>query len=499
MWAFIGLTVTLLASLSFMSGYVRREEIMANWSKYKSDPLYMFSAPLFKPDDDPRSRVQFASDNFFDVIQAIIKDIFAVLLQPVFKIFKLMTDAIMETLSGLFNIRALMGNMWKKWNDVSDMFMRRFNSVFHNLRVTFTKLYAAMEKSFGVAVSSIYAGLSTVSTVLSFVDLMIKLIIIIMVILVIMMIFLFFILFPVMPLILGAVAVLIIAGVAGAAGDTFCFTADTPIQLRSGIVPISNIQMGDALYGGGTVEGILYFNTWTDDLYELRGVYVSGNHIVYEGSLALHVKEHPDAVLCAPNTRELYCLITSNRKIPVVSKKGILFFADWEEIENDDELLRWNKEVFETLNSKKQIVEPSKAALESESAVSGETQISTPIGPVKIRGIHPGDIVLDASGQATRVQGIVRVSDVERAKRIGRNAYVSCGAWILRNNEWKQPELESTEVVEREWYSLFTEAGTFQLFESDYIGMRDFTDIGADTISKTYDWVLESVTKNPRL
>jgi len=481
-----------------MSGYVRREEIMANWSKYKNDPFYLFASPLFKPSDDPRSSVQFASDNFFEVIQGRITEVFTVLLQPVFKIFQLMTNAVMEMTTSLFNVRALMANMWKKWNDVSEMFMRRFQSVFHNLRVTFTKLYSSMEKTFGVAASSIYAGLSTVSTVLSFVDLMIKVIIIIMVILVIMMIFLFFILFPVMPLILTAVAVLVIAGVGGI-GESFCFTEETLVDTMSGPVPISKIKMGDALRGG-TVEGILHFDTWVDDLYELMGVKVSGTHIVYDvDNKPIHVKDHPGAKPCEPAQRKLFCLITSHRRIPVHTEKGVVEFADWEEISEPEELLRWNKEVFETLNHATLQTIPSDSVLNSESAVSSNTQIATPIGPVKIRRIHPGDIILDVAGKQTRVLGVVRVSDVERAVRVGQSAYISCGAWILEKGVWKQPDLETTEVIEEDWYSLFTEAGTFQIVVEGVIGMRDFTDIGASNISQTYDWVLESVTKNPRL
>jgi len=492
MWAFVGLTVTLLASLSFLSGYVRREEIMANWSTYKKDPFYLFAAPLFKPSEDPRSPVQFAMDNFFDVIQGSVTDVFMVLLQPVFKVFQLITDALVEMLNGLFNVKALMSNMWQKWEKVSDMFMRRFYSVFHQMRVTFIKIYHSMEKSFGVAVSSIYTGLATISTVLSFVDLMIKVIVIILAILVIMMIFLFFIMWPLIPLILTAIAVLVIAGVGGVSADSFCFGEDTRVQTQKGPVPISQIMIGEMLEGGGCVEGVLFFNTPVSDLYELKGIKVSGNHIIYEGGIPLPVKEHPDAVLCAPQTTKLYCLITSNRKIPVLSLKGLQWFADWEELSDTDDLKRWHAEVHEKLNGTKPYKLPTDSALQSESAVSSGARIATPFGQIQIREINPGDIVLDADGVPTRVLGVARVSDVEKAKKIGTNAYVSCGAWIFESGCWKQPNIREAVEHEDEWFSLFTEAGTFEV---EGIGMRDFTDVGADTIHETYNWVLESLGK----
>ena len=113
MWGFLGLTVVLFLGLAFFSAYMRREEIMANWGNYKSDPLFMFAAPLFKPSDDPRSRIKFATDNFFDVVSTMIKNTFMVFLEPVFKIFKIFTDSLTQTSGGLFNLKALLANRLK--------------------------------------------------------------------------------------------------------------------------------------------------------------------------------------------------------------------------------------------------------------------------------------------------------------------------------------------------------------------------------------------------
>lgn len=495
MLAFIGVTFALFLGLAFFSAYMKREEIMANWSKYKSDPLYMFAAPMFKPDDDPRSRTKFAMDNFFDAIQAVITNVFSVFLQPVFKIFQLFIDAVTQTLSGLFNIRMLLGNMWKKWNSASDIFTRRFYSVFHQLRLTFVKLFSAMEKSFATAVSSIYMGLSTISTILSFWDLMIKVVIIIFVILIVMMIFLFFVLFPVMPIIMVAVAVLASAGL-GAAAGSFCFAGDTPIMTPAGNIPIQKLELNQELHGGATVKGIMAFDTHVGDLYELWGIQVSGTHIVYaEDGEPIHVHDHPDAKKVPAFTMKLYCLITSDRKIPVHSNIGPIAFADWEELTDDASLRRWHKEVFEALNTKNNPYIPAtKESLDSEAVVSPRTRVATSLGPAEIRGIRPGDLVLDADGKQTRVTGVVRVAgtEVESAVKLGENAYASAAAWLKTTDGWKQPS-DTVDHKEEEWFSLFTESGTFRLFENMMPGMRDFTDVGATKIGDTYDWVLHAL------
>lgn len=500
MLAFIGVTFTLFLGLAFFSAYMKREEIMANWSKYKSDPMYMFTSPMFKPDDDPRSRTKFAMDNFFDVIQGMVTNVFSVFLQPVFKIFQLFTDAVVQSLSGLFNIRMLLGNMWKKWNEASDVFVRRFNSVFHQLRVTFIKLYSAMEKSFASSISSIYMGLSTINTVLSFIDLMFKVILIILAILVIMMIFLFFILWPIMPLIIAAVSVLVVAGVGAASGmsGTFCFAGDTPIMTPSGNVPISEVRINQELHGGATVKGIMAFDTNVDDLYELWGIKVSGTHIVYdEDGMPIHVQNHPDATKLPSATMKLYCLITSDQKIPVDSNIGPVVFADWEELSDDESLRRWHKEVFETLNPGATYIVPMKAAIDSESVVSPRTHIATSLGPAEIRGIKPGDLVLDADGKQTRVIGVVCIADVKAAVKLGENAYASAGAWIKTTGGWNQP-IDTVGHEEDRWYSLFTESGTFRLYEDSLPAMRDFTDVGPTKIGDTYEWVLDALKSSDK-
>ena len=95
----------------------------------------MFAAPLFKPSDDPRSPVQFATDNFYDNIMMIVTRVFGVFLVPVFKVFRLFLDSLLQTSDGLFNIKALLANMWNKWNKLVDPFMRRFQTVFHQFRL----------------------------------------------------------------------------------------------------------------------------------------------------------------------------------------------------------------------------------------------------------------------------------------------------------------------------------------------------------------------------
>jgi hypothetical protein len=507
MYVFAGITLALFLGLVFTLAIVNREEIRKNWVKYRYDPLYMFAAPLFKPDDDPRSRMQFGFDNFKDVVNQNINNVFVRFLQPVFSIFKIFLDAMNQTLGGLFNIRMLIGKYWNAFNQMIDVFMRRFNMTFHQLRQTLTRLNHAFNRIFGLATSAVYTGLSTISTMTSFLDLMIKVIIAILVILVVMVILLFFVLWPFIPVILAVIAIISATAMGGAVGGmsgTFCFDKSTKVQTADrGAIPIHEIRNGDILANGAIVEGTMEFKTSSNDLYTLYGVQVSGSHIVYtKDGTPVFVHEHKDAIPLPPTSDSmLYCLITNTHRITIVSNIGVIEFADWEEISSDADLKQWYNQVFHELNGKAPECAPSSDVLHSESVISSFTKVWTTLGPAEIRRIHPGDVVLDANGKPTIVKGVVRVhgSQVRAAEHLGNRAWISAATWTSFDNKiWKHPEpsrVTQNHGVE-EWYSLFTESGTYRLCEAEAVGLniRDFTDIGAERIHKTYEWVIDSLS-----
>lgn len=508
MLAFGVITAVLFVGLVVVNAYSKREEISSNWSKYRDDPLYMFAAPMFKPNDDPRTPAQFASDNFSDVLQARIQSILNVFLEPLFKFFFALADTLKSLTHGALNIRGLVGNMYEKMRDVTNIFERRSQNTLHALRRTYTKLYDSMKKTFGIATAAIYSGLNTYYVIDASFQLMVKVAIGILIGLVVLTIFFFFILAPFIPLILTTIAVIAGTAMGGAVGgmaSAFCFGKGTRIVTRDGIVPIERVQIGQATLHGAKVTGVLEFDTYTDELHSLYGVQVSGSHILYDDEkMPLLVSDHPLAVPLRPQVCKLYCLITSDHKIDVVTHDGIKTFADWEEIEHEDDLKAWNLYVQQTLNpvSSAKPVVPTAQNLDSEACVSPLTKVMTQLGPVEIRGIFPGMYVLDEDNLPTRVNGVVRLSSDSVSQSVSYDgARISCGSWIQESEEsdWKQPSDESSEGKGSGhiWYNLFTESGTFKLAHMKHLGqhihMRDFSDVGSDKINQTYEFVLNQL------
>jgi len=493
------LTVFMLLALSTIAAYVRRDEIMGNWSKYRDNPLYMFSAPMFKPDNDPRSRLTFAMDNFVSVLNGVIIKIFGVFLQPILKIIQGLLESVTGQATGIMNMRGIFTNMFKKFTSVTDIFQARYNRTFHALRMTWTKLRESLDKTFAATIATLYAGVSTFRIIENSFKLMTIVSIAILSILLGIVIFFFFVLWPILPLIIIAihfVAQTPYAGEVTGMQEAFCFAGETLLPTTRGPTPIKELKIGDILvHADGshtTVSATMIFDGTYEPLYDLFGVQVSGAHIVFNAAgYPLNVKDHPHArpsVNVAP--RQVYCLITSDNKIPVISNNGITTFADWEEISTDDDLAAWNRTIFGILNPDAEYVVPSAASIDSEAAISGQAQVQTPHGPVSISNLHPGATVYDEHGVPTLVTGFVQIGypEVAAAAQLDTTTFVSAGAWVRSGKLFVQPQETVTPPTGTNWYMLFTEAGTFRLVTSDSAvhSVRDFSDVGVEDLKSTY-------------
>lgn len=504
MLAFVAITVFLIVSLSFASAYIRRDEIIKNWTKYRDNPLYIFAAPLFKPDEDPRSRLKFAADNFVDVINTFIMRIFAIFLKPVMTIVQLLTSSMEESLGGIMNMRGVLGNMYKKFSSVADIFQRRYNSTFHSLRLTWVKLHESLKKTFGVAISTLYAGVSAFRVIDNMFRLMTIISIVILSILLGFVFFFFFILWPILPLIMIAIAFIAQTPYAGEVmgmGSAFCFSGDTKVSTSTGEKTMKDIKIGDILTYNDKqtkVTGTLEFNGQYEPLYNLYGVQVSGSHIYYDNGTPIFVHDMIDAIPNSTRAQQVYCVLTENHTIPIVSNKGIILFADWEELSEQEDLTSWHKTVFEMLNPGKPYEAPIQTNTNSEAAISGDSYISTPIGPTEIRNLTPGVKVYDSNNNITEVTGIVRIhpDEIAGVKQLDTHTFISAGTWVYSDNCWKQPIQITPTSKNTAWYQLFTQSGTFRVLTTDFkdIPVRDFSDVGSENIDKTYDWVLETLS-----
>jgi hypothetical protein len=515
MWYFILLTLALFLGFARIVVGFEAQAIMSQWAKYRCMPSVMFWASLFKPVGEPRSDMQFTTENFSFCSAEIAKGVMVSALKPVMDVVVKMIETSISSLSYVMNLRSLSSNLFHGLERIFDVFGRRFNLTVHELRKSFLKQFNILQKAEAIATSSVFAGLSMISGIMNAFRLMIIISIVILVILVVLVIFLFYLLSPVMGLIILALSIIggtAFAGATGGMSDAFtCFAPDTPILMRNGTrKPIHSIVVGDELADGATVTATLKFAS-TEKLYELDGIVVSGSHIIYKGDSASFVSDSPDAVPTTATPETIYCLNTTTRRISVAGLTGTHIFADWEELDEED-MAAWSATVSKLLNGSGCRTTASDDILNSETGLGPTVKVATPTCEKTAAELVLGDKILDVDGSFTTIVGVGRVHSSE-IRSYGKLSYESEGklsyesdnnskgnataisgaTWVLDTDGlWKQaalisrwvpltPPVSSTVVI-------FTSSGTFQI--GDGIWCRDFSDVGLSNIDKTYDFTL---------
>ena len=490
MW--LGILLSLVFSIGLARIIVNSDfqSIINNWAEYRCNPSVIIFASLFKNKKDPRSDVQFTTENFEFCASEIAQNALRVALKPIMDVFYQMANAAMQSIGFTMNLRTLGSNLFNGLNRMFDIFTRRFNLTFHELHMSFIKQFSAIQKANAIATASVFSAISLIRSILNFFQLMIIICISILVIMIVLVIFLWFIFAPVLPLILVTIGVISATASAAAVGGmagTFCFEKNTVIVMKDGYAPIKDIIIGDILADGSSVSAIMKFAYDGSQLFILDGIIVSGSHIVYINGKPMFVKDCPDALPYSGCLTELYCLNTTSHKIRVLGSNVDIVFADWEEL-GDSSMEEWDLLVRKMLNSDNSVGKCNASILNSESGFSTAAKVKTMNGYVELSYISIGDQIDDGDGWTT-ITGKVYL-DGEECSEMGSigECQLSGATWIYENNRWIRAA-ESIrwrlEAPVNRVISIFTESGKLVV---DKVLSRDFSDIGIKNINKTYDF-----------
>lgn len=481
------LTLGLVLGLGYVFAQTDRQEVMANWDKRRCDPFVLFASNLYKPSTDPRSSTKFAIENFQFCTNTFIQQVFTVAINPFLTLVREQLGAVNLIQESIASVKVIIGNFYRSFSKILDGLYNRFIGIAFQFRKIFVLFLTAMKRAFGIAIATVYSGMSMLVGVQNLYDAVIKVVLIVIGILAGLVIILFLAFFPVIPIILTTVSVLVAGGVGAAAGfsGVFCFAPTTPIETNRGSVRIDEVQLGDTLKDGGRVEGILRVNGSGTSIYSLRGVRVSGDHLVYNEKLQswILVKEHPEARLEIKQEPLLICLNTSTREIPIEG----LRFRDWEEIPPGDEDIQkaWNELIAEMLGS------DSANTSDDYAMLSGAWKVETPAELIALRDVQIGMKVKDIDGNWTKVLGIY-TGEEEIVSDQGP-FWSSKTIWWRKSNSWMQsPDESQVEMLahKRKGFHLITDSGSFCIWSEECkFGVRDFTEVGQSRIAETYEWM----------
>jgi len=515
-WPFMLITFGLLFALGLTIANLEKTSVMNNWTDRRCDLPVMAAAAFFKPDADPRTSSEFATDNFEFCLQSTVEKFITFFMGPINALFGKQVNAAGEAINAVNTGRSIAQTMYNAFLSYLDQMFHKFNtSVFEMSRII-QYLRMAVQRANAIAVSTIYAGISAFRAMINSIQLVIRVVLIICGIMLAIIIILWFILFPVIPIILatlGAIvtAVMAFSGIlsseissdASSKMGGFCFSEDAPIMIQTvdGKVEIksaSQIKLGDELaYGGGRVTSVILMNGSDIPLYSLSGIYVSGSHLVKgtDGEWK-SVSDDERAVHSARISPIIYCFNTTSNMVPIqAADQSIIWFRDWEEIKNDDTngQFMWNYLISKILHQHTNYhAWKSNLTPHCETAILGpEIRVKTKEGFVPIwRLSTPFLNVVDRKGEEQKILGIIHGEVANAEETNGKwhtELYVSeQSAWIKSKNTVCRG------INTIHGMTLITESGEFAIWDEDEQKekwIRDFTEVGYQTIHETYPFV----------
>jgi hypothetical protein len=400
---------------------------------------------------------------------------------------------------------AVFGKLWEK-----------FSVILYQAGRIFFKLFSAMDRIFGIATASVFAGMSMYKAIQNSIGFVIQVIIAILAILCVLVVFLFFVMWPVIPIILTMIGILsttVYAANVSGMRDSFCVGPNTLVKCADGWKKVSDIECGDllagsgqALAGGGEVEGVLKVKCGSDtQCVSIRGVVISKTHLVLCDGEWIPAENHYEALPLdvAGNPDFLYCLNTTSRTWEVKGGEGQdpFIIRDWEELPEEHEEIdfAWETLIYKLLNGKDADVKPLRQAAGRGLFGKGTYVWKDTLGTkIPIHQVCIGDMIGDGKG-LTRVIGIYKdtSSDIPQS---GPNE--SVWYYMSIKKQWNHPALlrKTKEFSQREGYQLVTESGTFMIgyplhLKNGRMLVRDFTEVGAARIHETYPFT-QSVLNN---
>lgn len=470
-------TLAFISIFAYSYAQLELEEIKVHWNERRCEPLVMVMAALIQvdPKKDPNTM---AIENFQFCIGKIIDSSIALFLAPMLQLFSFQMDATKPITESMNYLRGMAASLLKPLNDLFNTLWAKLMVVVYQSARIFFQLYSSMDRIFGIATATVFAGMSMYKGIQNAMGFVIQVIIAILIILCVLVVFLFFIMWPVIPLILTMIGILsttvYAANVSGMSGS-FCVAPWTLVKVKQGYKRVHELVPGEEL-DDGIIEGVLKVEG--NSCVRIDGIVISKTHLIKHEGKWIMAGEHP-AAESADYVGLLYCLNTSTRVWTVRGTDTDHVLRDWEELPDSKESdLAWEALIYSLLNNGKAV----KHSAPGRGLFGKDTPIYTLDSEKPISNVAIGDYIRDKVGY-TRVIGIYK--DIELVPRSGPNAAV----WVYSKG-WNHPHVEDCLPKVKSAYQLVTESGTF-IIQSNVL-VRDFTEVG-NRIHETYSFTQSTI------
>jgi hypothetical protein len=493
---FLCMMIIFIFGLILLLGQSSREDVIAHWAERRCDLDILLSAFYYKPPGDSRSASEFTSENFSFCVGSKTEEYLKSLFGALYEVMKKQMGAATILTEVIQVLKTQMSSIYTPFSKMMNSFWNRFRQIGSLGSRIFQHLFMSMKKASGVAIGTIFIGLSLQTALLNTVDFIIKVIMIVLYIMIALAVILFIPILPVMAFVFLAVNGIedILPGKTGTMGAIFCFAESTDVVLHNGTTrSIKELTVGDVLLDGQVVEAHLELMRPVAPLYCLYGVYVSGDHRVWYPPTKRWclVKDHPNAIKSSYTPDKLWSLITTNREIPVKGLGEFLIFADWEEIPDTQEAGRvWEFIVRSILPTSSTTIPMDPPCISYDFKVKKFQGGWIPISTIK-----EGDWILGRHTW-TKVLGICHRQCLGGIGE--KKSRMTDGVWILKGSLWDHSH-EPSDSNPWKGIHLITDEGAYRI--QDYTNewlIRDFTEVGWLRLPETYTRVEELMSKSPQ-
>jgi hypothetical protein len=520
-WPFMLIAFGLVFLLGLTISSLERTNVMKHWDKRRCDFAVMAAAGFFKEDHDPRSRLEFASENFNFCMKSMVDKFITVLMAPIGAMFEKQVNLTNSSLDTLNTIRSIANTLYNTLSSYLEQFYRRFNTSIFEISRIVQYFQMAMGRANAMVMSMLYSGITMFRGMINAIQFAMKVILIICGIMIAAIIVLWFVLFPVIPLIISTLGAIVftvsmmatiissqVADQANRSRGPFCFVPESLIPVidehsKQKLVKAKDIKIGDVLSNGSTITAIIVMDGMNVPLFEVEGIRVSGSHLIKgtDGQWK-SVSDDERAKPLLETSDILYCFNTTNHVIPVCTPHSLfskhpsfLLFRDWEEFAEADVKghYAWNFIVLKHLNNHSSYSKwKDSLGISTEvPLVSENMKVKTAHGYVEISKLVIGyDKLLDKHGNTQTILGRVD-GEVENAVKTGKSWHTELFEWS--HGVWKKGQSTVGKGVDKIiGQNIITDTGEFIIWDDtnkiDKV-IRDFTDIGHKTIHETYPLV----------
>jgi hypothetical protein len=508
---YLAVVITTLALTGLFTYMLVRADIDAikgDWVNRRCELPVMVMAGLCKPDDNPKTRMAFAQENFTFCVKKNIDSVLKAAFAPLYGIAGQHVSSL-GTMQGPINsVRAMLSNAVESFKKLMDRQYRQFTAVNAKLVQTWQHLLFSVGRIQAIFYSVVYAGLSIQTLIQNTLGFTLRAIMIFIGIMVSIIILLFFVLFPVIPVILTMITILAAAasvafigvselGGAGGMAGAFCIDPSARVVMKDGTCKeLKDIKLGDELLSSKSLNqviGILEADASNVKLVEIGGILMSEDHRIKHNGLWILAKDHPGAVATDKKLDRVICLNTTTHEVCLFAKNSeILFVGDWEEVDSEEGQHLWIDMVNSILNGPDSKIKqyPNTVPLASFNCKVHQKGV----GLVYINSIKIGDFIETSDNTFTKVVGTY--AGKIKAPEYEYEEWISDGVWIKNEKGWSTASKDVSDKAKHDLEGIFliTENEQFKIYyKNECVLVRDFTEVGASRINETYDildWVI---------